>query len=96
MNAQVESPPFDAVFSIAGAFDPFAASQVRARLAEQPLDASVMVDFSRASEVSDLALAVLATALEESPRPRVVLLGLTHHQERMLRYLGIDGLVLEP
>lgn len=91
MNAQVERPPFDAVFSIAGAFDPFAASQLRARLAELPREACVMLDFSRASAVSDLALAVLASAFEAPRHPRVVLRGMTHHQERVLRYLGIDG-----
>jgi hypothetical protein len=95
MNAQVEGPLFDAVFSITGAFDPFAASHVRARLAELPREACVMLDFSLASEVSDLALAVLASAFEGPRHPRVVLRGLTHHQERMLRYLGLDEMGLD-
>lgn len=95
MDAHVESEPFDAVFSITGAFDPIAASRVRARLAELSPDAFVVLDFSRAWEVSDLALAVLAAVLAAPCHPRVLLRGLTHHQERMLRYLGVDGSALE-
>ncbi len=94
MDAHVDGPPFDAVFSIAGPFDPITASQFRVRLAELPPDACVLLDFSRAWDVADLALAVLAATIAAPRRPQVVLRGLTHHQERMLRYLGLDGAVL--
>ncbi len=90
MEARVDAPPFDAVFSIAGPFTPVTALQLRVRLAELPPDACVVLDLSRASEVADMALAVLATAIAAPGHPRVVLRGLTHHQERMLRYLGVD------
>ncbi|HEY6002504.1 MAG TPA: STAS domain-containing protein [Anaeromyxobacter sp.] len=95
MDAHVECPPGDAVFSITGVFEPIAAMRFHARVAELPLDALVVLDFSHAREVSDLALGVLAAAIAASPHPRIVLRGLTHHHERMLQYLGIDALVLE-
>ena len=95
MNAHVGGPTLDAVFSITGCFDPFAASRFRARLADLAPEVSVVLDFSRAAEVSDLALAMLASAFERSRHPRVTLRGLTLHHERMLRYLGIDRVVLD-
>jgi hypothetical protein len=94
MHARVDGERFDEVFSITGAFDPIAASRLRARLAEVPPDTCVVLDFSRAREVADLALAVLAAALATTRHPRVLLRGLTQHQERMLRYLGVDHVVL--
>ena len=84
---------FNAVFSITGAFDPIAASNFRARLSGLPADGCVVLDLSRAWEVADLALAVLADALVVPPHPRVLVRGLTQHQERMLRYLGADDFV---
>jgi hypothetical protein len=95
MEVHLEYPPGDAVFSITGIFDPVAARRFGSRLAELPPDASVVLDFSRAREVSDLALGALATALAASPHPHIALRGLTHHHERMLQYLGIDALVLD-
>lgn len=94
MHARAGGERVDRVFSITGAFDPIAASQFRARLAELPPEASVVLDFSRAWEVADLALAVLAPALATTRHPRVLLRGLTQHQERMLHYLGVDWVIL--
>jgi STAS domain len=94
MDAQVQCPPGDAVFSIAGVFNAFTARRYAAQLAELPPAASVVLDFSHAREVTDLALGVLATTVAASPHPRIVLRGLTTHHERMLRYLGIHTLVL--
>lgn len=94
MDAYAERPPGGAIFSITGVFDPMSAVRFRARLAELPPDAPVVLDFSHAREVSDLALGVLAAAIAASPRPRIVLRGLTHHHERLLQYLGIDALLL--
>jgi hypothetical protein len=94
MHAGVDGESFDTVFSITGAFDPIAASRCRAGLAALPPDACVLLDFSRAWEVADLALAVLATELATPHHPRVLFRGLTQHQERMLRYLGVDGFIL--
>jgi STAS domain len=91
MQRRVHGRPLDEVFSISGVFDPIAAARFRARFAELPRDAPVVLDFSAASEVSDLALWVLLAA----PRhPCLALRGLTQHHERMLRYLGLEGSVL--
>jgi len=95
MDAHVDDRARDEVFAIGGIFDPLAASRLCVRLAELPPGTSVVLDFSRVLEVSDLALAVLAVAIAAPRRPRVVLRGLRHHQERMLQYLGIDEGVLD-
>ncbi len=96
MDARSDEVPFDAVLEIAGPFDGPAATRLRKFLAELPPDRSVMLDFSHARDVSDLALAVLAMALRGPRHPRVLLTGMMRHQERMLRYLGVDGPVVEP
>ncbi len=90
MDARVDELPFDLVFSIGESFDPVAASQLRTRLAELAPDRCVLLDFSHAREVSDLALGLLAMALVAPRHPQVILRGMMRHQERMLRYLGVD------
>ena len=78
------------VIPIDGIFDTEAASALRKRLQETPPTEPVMLDFSRARDVYDFALAVIAHALASegiSARYR----GLMHHQERMLNYLGFDA-----
>jgi hypothetical protein len=95
MDARAERLGGDAVIWIAGTFDAIAAMRLGATLAELTPEGAAVLDFSRAQEVTDLALGVLATAISESRHPRLVLRGLTHHHERMLQYLGIDALVLE-
>ncbi len=90
MRVHGESEQFDAIVSITDAFDPIAACSFRARLSRLPPDARVVLDLSHAWEVADLALAVLADALATPPHPRVLVRGLTQHQERMLRYLGVE------
>ncbi len=92
MRAHGDGEQFDAIVSITDAFDPIAASSFRARLSRLPPDACVVLDLSHAWEVADLALAVLADALATPPHPRVLVRGLTQHQERMLRYLGVEDL----
>ena len=95
MSALVHEPRLDAVYSVAGSFGPAAASEVQAWLAELPPEACAVLDFSLAAQVSDLALAVLARALEAPRHPHVALRGLTVHHERMLRYLGVDRTFLD-
>ncbi len=95
MDARVDGLPFDVVFSIAESFDPLAASQLRTRLAELAPDRCLLLDFSHAREISDLALGLLAIALGAPRHPRVILRGMMRHQERMLRYLGIDGPIVD-
>lgn len=96
MDAHDAQLAFDAVLSISGPFDAPAASKLRTFLVELPPDRNVMLDFSHARDISDLALAVLAMALRGPRHPRVLLTGMMKHQERMLRYLGVDGPVVEP
>ena len=96
MDARKDEVPFDAILEIAGPFDGPAATRLRKFLAELSPDRSVMLDFSHARDISDLALATLAMALRGPRRPRVLLSGMMRHQERMLRYLGVDGPVVEP
>jgi anti-anti-sigma regulatory factor len=48
----------------------------------------VVVDLAGARVTQDAALAALAPALAPRPARRVVVCGLSRHQERVLRYLG--------
>lgn len=96
MDARKDEVSFDAVLEIAGPFDAPAATRLRKFLVELPPDRYVVLDFSHARDVSDLALAVLAMALRGPRHPRVLLTGMMRHQERMLRYLGVDGPEVEP
>lgn len=74
---------------VEGVFDGAAATIIRAKLIDASSDL-VVLDFGRAREISDSALAVLAGTLVALERPRVILRGLGQHHERMLRYLHID------
>ena len=75
--------------TIDGVFDTPAATALRRRLADgAPLE-PVLLDFTRARDVYDFALAFIAHGLVTdgiAARYR----GLTHHHERMLHYLGFD------
>ncbi len=78
------------VISIEGVFDTRAASALRNRLLEMTAVEPITLDFSRARDVYDFALAVIAHGLASdgiTARYR----GLLHHQERMLNYLGYDA-----
>lgn len=78
------------VVPIEGVFDPAAAADMTAQCAATDCE-RVVLDFSRAREVSDLGLAIVVAAMRSIARPQVLLRGLRHHQERQLRYLGIEG-----
>jgi hypothetical protein len=82
------------IVSVEGVFDHAAAAIIRAKLIDTACDV-VVLDFGRAREVSDVALAHLAGTLTGLERPHVMLRGLGHHQERMLRYLHLDRSVLD-
>ena len=77
-----------AFYRIAGRFENSCAWDLASRLAKEPLR-EVVIDFSRASEFVDSAVAVIATSLLSAPH-RVHLKGLRHHQERLFRYFGVD------
>jgi hypothetical protein len=83
-------PGPDLVIPVEGTFDPMAAAALRARLAELG-SAGCVLDFSRAREVYDLGLALLADAVAARPGAPVRFRGLSQHHARMLRYLGVDG-----
>jgi anti-anti-sigma regulatory factor len=65
------------------------ALRLRGVLVEAGEGERVVVDFRRLRHVSDVGLARLARELARTS-VRVELRGLGLHQERMLRYLGVD------
>lgn len=71
-------------------FDPVAARALHARLGEMAAVANVVLDFSRARAVDDSGLALLAGGATASDGPAIRFRGLSRHQERMLRYLGVN------
>jgi hypothetical protein len=90
MGDQTSGLARDPIIHIEGVFDPIAGTALGARLATGGAQPTVL-DFSRARDVSDLALAVLAHGMAKdgiAARFR----GLSHHHERMLRYVGLDVL----
>lgn len=76
-----------AVLQVKGSFDREAAWALRDRLAREPAD-ELLIDFQLANDFSDLGIAVLAYALQRSPR-RVLFCGLRQHQVRIFRYCGV-------
>ncbi len=77
------------VIRLDGVFDLDAARHVLEAVAKAPPDSEIYVDLARVRDFHDHGLAILAEALT-SVRSRVSVLGLRHHQYRMLRYLGVD------
>ncbi|ABS25693.1 STAS domain-containing protein [Anaeromyxobacter sp. Fw109-5] len=80
------------VIRIAGTFDGMAASRLAGWLGEISSDDELVVDFSQVRDCHDLGLAAVACDLAQRG-PHLQLRGLTRHQQRMLRYFGLD---LEP
>jgi anti-anti-sigma regulatory factor len=78
----------DQLIRVDGPFDAVAAVAVRARLAASA-GREVVIDFSRVATYDAVALAMLADALAVNVRSHVVLRGLCHRQERLLRYFGV-------
>jgi hypothetical protein len=78
----------EVVVRVDGTFDAKAASRLSGWLAEIPVDAALVVDFAAVRECQDLGLAAVARDL--AAREGLAVRGLTRHQERMLRYLGVD------
>ncbi len=87
MKALVDVSSDELRVAVEGTLDPMAASSLRSRLSGKAR--SVVLDFSRAREVHDLGLAVLAHGLA-SEGITARFRGLSHHHERLLRYLGLD------
>ena len=78
------------VISIDGVFDAPAASALLKRLVVMTPGEQIVLDFSRARDVYDFAVAVIAHGLA-SEGISAQYRGLMHHQERMLNYLGFDA-----
>src|SRR5512132_1672596 len=73
---------------IGGAFDAKAATRLAGWLVEIPRDRVLVLDFSQVRACEDFGLASLADDL--AARVRLVVRGLTRHQQRMLRYMGVE------
>lgn len=87
-------PRGEVVIRIDGVFDTEAARRLSAWMREVPAQEQVVVEFA-GRDCLDLGLAAVATEL--AARERLVLLGLSRHQERLLGYLGVDlGRAHEP
>lgn len=78
----------EVVIRIDGAFDAKEASRLSGWLGEVPQTEPLVVDFSGVRVCQDFGLAAVARDL--SKRSGLVVRGLTRHQERMLRYFGLD------
>ena len=80
---------------VEGIFDPPAAAKTLARIADLACD-HIVVDLSRAWEISDIALAFLAGGLARLPRSKGEVSGLRPHHECLLQELGAASLVGRP
>jgi hypothetical protein len=85
-----EIKPRARVVFIEGVFDRAAAAIVGSKLIDSSCDV-VVLDFGRAREISNVALADLVATVAHLDRPRVTLRGLGQHHERMLRYLRVGA-----
>lgn len=76
------------VIRVDGTFDRQAAARLSGWLGEVPASAPVVLDFSRVREFHDFGVATVAGQL--TGRGAVEVRGLGRHQERLLRYFGVD------
>jgi anti-anti-sigma regulatory factor len=90
MIEETTAPGGEILISLDGALDAFAAWQIRGRLVDLPLGASVVLDFTAVNEFFDLGVAVMAHVLAEAQRAHVVTRGLREQQHRMFRYFGVE------
>ena len=79
----------EVVIRVDGTFDGLAATRLAGWLVEVPPGDPLVVDFSGVRECQDLALAALARGLT-ARGGRLAVGGLTRHQERVLRYFGVE------
>lgn len=78
----------EVVIRMDGAFDAKAASRLAGWLVEVPREDVLVLDFTQVRSCEDFGLASVADDL--GARGHLVVRGLTRHQERMLRYLGVE------
>ncbi len=79
-------PRGEVVIHIEGVFDTDAAQRLAAWMREVPAQEQVVVEFG-GRDCLDLGLAAVAGEL--ATRERLVVLGLSRHQQRLLGYLGV-------
>ncbi len=78
----------EVLIKVDGTFDAAAAARLLGWLVEVPAGSALVIDFTQVRVCEDFGLASVARDL--AGRERLVLRGLTRHQERMLRYFGVD------
>jgi hypothetical protein len=78
----------EVVIRLDGIFDRQAAARLSGWLAEVPAGAQVVLDFHGVREFHDFGVAAMASQL--AARGPVHVRGLGRHQERLLRYFGVD------
>ncbi len=76
------------VLRLAGSFDRASALQILDRLRNE-IEDEVVLDFSLIRDFDDRGIATLVRAILEM-RNRIGVRGLRQHQQRMLRYIGVD------
>jgi hypothetical protein len=77
------------VIRIDGSFDAKAAARLAGWLGEVPSGDDLVLDFTQVRDCQDFSLASVARNLA-SRGTRLQVRGLTRHQERMLRYFGVE------
>ncbi len=80
-------PSGEVVIRIDGPFDAKAASRLAGWLREVPPQEPLVIEFG-ARDCQDFGLAQVAGDL--ATRERLVVRGLSRHQEKLLRYLGVE------
>jgi anti-anti-sigma regulatory factor len=82
----------ETVIVVTGVFDGEAAAKLRAMFLASSASAptSVVIDFSRAREITDIALAALVDARRKGS-VQLRIRGLSERHNRMLRFLSPDG-----
>ncbi len=80
----------DLLYRLERRFGPAEARALGERLAAAVPGSRLTLDFSDVREFEDVAVGALAQALTTSSRAAVAIHGLSLHQQRMLKYLGVD------
>jgi hypothetical protein len=95
MMSEEASEAFEAVIVLRpeGIFDVPAAWRLREAIATYAPTSNVTLDFGGLRECHDFALAALLQSVASTAGPRLSIRGLCRHQERLLRYLGVDASV---
>jgi hypothetical protein len=78
----------EVVIRVAGTFDSTEAGRLAGWLREVPAHEPLVVDFGGVGHVHDFGLAAIAEEL--AGRDGVTVRGLSRHQEKLLRYFGVE------